>query len=170
MGSKSRIKPRPEHWALYEQRPYHTAALTAADKWERIGYIALGAVVVAVLGPFVPSRRRRMPDNWTEYNAGLIPSSIIALLLAAGLYNEYIRKPARNHRLGYQLVGRFVVRGKQQVFGSAWLEFDPDDWHRVPIETGVYERFQKDDTVEVVYSATEDLVSVRKIIRPAPTA
>ena len=29
----SRIKPRLEHWLLYEQRPYQQASLTAAEKW-----------------------------------------------------------------------------------------------------------------------------------------
>ena len=137
---------------------------------ERIGYIALGAGVMSALGPFVPSRRpsSHLPNNWEEYSAKLIPSIAIALLMAAGAFYEYITKPAKNRKLGYRLIGRLVVLGKQKVFGSAWLEFAPDDTHRVGIDTELFDCFEKGDTVEVIYSTTEDLISVQKIIRSAP--
>ncbi|WP_305032720.1 hypothetical protein [Hymenobacter convexus] len=95
--------------------------------------------------------------------ADLVPSVAVALLLAAAAGYEWIGKPLKNRRLGYQLVGRFVVQGKQQLLGAAWLELPPDDTHRVGVPAAVFEAIQKGDTVEVVYSATEDFVGVHKI-------
>jgi hypothetical protein len=172
MSAKSRPGPRPEHLARYERQPFRYPALEPSDKRERIGYILLGVLLMTVLGPFVPSRRRHrhIPDNWAEYNARLVASAVVAILMGVGAYYQYISKPARNQRRAYRLVGRFVVRGKQQFFGSAWLEFAPDDTHRVGIDPALFDRFQVGDTVDVAYSATGDLISVRKIVLPAATA
>ena len=63
-----------------------------------------------------------------------------------------------------------MVRGKQKVFRSVWLEFAPDDTHRVGIDPALFDRFPGGDTVEVAYSATGDLISLRKIVLPAATA
>ena len=65
MDTNSRIGPRPEHWACYEQQPFRYPTLEPADKCERMGYMLLGVLPMAILGPFVPSRRsgRHIPAN-----------------------------------------------------------------------------------------------------------
>ncbi len=163
--ANSRIKPRPEHWSFYQQKPFRTMPLDKSEKVERVLYIGLAVVVITMLLPLLPTRHGRE----LNYVASLPASLFVALVVGIRAYHEYIRKPARNHRLGYQLVGQFRVLGKQKLFGNTWLELEPDDLHRVPVEAAVYNHFQKGDLVAVVYSVTEDLISVRKIIAPAPT-
>lgn len=169
MANSLRIKPTARHWHLYQKRPFHTNGLTFSQIVQRVFLIGLGAVVVALLGPFVPSRRSgsHLPATVEEYALHLVPCTLIALLLAVAAGYEYIAKPLKNRRLGYQLVGRFVVQGKQQLFGSTWLELPPDDTHRVGVSAAVFEAVQKGDTVEVVYSATEDFIGLHKINPPA---
>ena len=159
-----RIKPRAEHWPLYQQKHFRTMPLDKSEKVERMLYIGLAVSVITALSPLLPTRHGRALD----YVSSLPASLFVALVIGAGAYHEYLIKPARNHRLGYRLVGQFRVRGKQKLFGKTWLELEPEDLHRVPVEFKVYDRFQKGDLVEVVYSATQDLISVRKIIPPAP--
>ena len=172
MAAKSQTGPRAEHLARYERQPFRYPTLQPSDKRERMGYILLGVLLMTILGPFVPSRRphRHIPTNWAEYDAGLMASAVVAILMGACAYYQYLIKPARNQRRAYRLVGRFVVRGKQRVFGSAWLEFAPDDTHRAGIDPALFDHFQVGDTVAVAYSATGDLISVRKVVLPAATA
>ena len=65
MDANSRIRPRPEHWAFYEQQPFRYPTLEPADKRGRMGYMLLGVLLMAILGPFVPSRwsDRHIPTN-----------------------------------------------------------------------------------------------------------
>ncbi|MDO7849842.1 hypothetical protein Q5H92_26010 [Hymenobacter sp. M29] len=172
MANSLRIKPTTRHWHLYQKRPYRTASLSLSQVAKRVTLLIMGAVVVALLGPFVPSHRlgTHLPATMEEYLVQLLPCSLIALLLAVAAGYEYIGKPLKNQRLGYRRVGQFVVRGKQQLLGSAWLELPPDDTHRVGVPEAVFKAIQKGDTVEVVYSATEDFVSVHKINPPAARA
>ena len=113
----------------------------------------------------MPSLRSRhhLPATFEEYLAGLLPSCLFALLLGWGVIYEYIRKPLKNKRLGYQLVGCFAVLGKQKLLGKAWLELEPDDTHRVGVTKDAFEQLRKGDVVEVAYSATHDLISLRSI-------
>lgn len=169
MAVKYQTGFRAEHLALYERQPFRYPTLEPADKRERMGFILLGVLLMTILGPFVPSRRpnRHIPANWAEYDAALLVSGVVAILMGVGVYYQYITKPTRNQRLAYRLVGRLVVRGKQKVFRSAWLEFAPDGTHRVGIEPALFDRFQVGATLEVAYSATGDLIGVRKIVLPA---
>ena len=167
MAASHRIGPAAAHWPLYRKQPFRTMRLDTAEKVERLLLIGAGTVAAAALLPLLPLRHQHMPGSWQEYLAGLPVSFLLALLLGGAAVHEFIGKPARNHRLGYRLVGQFTVRGRQRLLGDAWLELEPDDLHRVPVDANVYDQLQKGDTVEVVYSATKDLVSVRKIILPA---
>jgi hypothetical protein len=135
----------------------------------RLLLVLLGALAVTLLGPLVPSHRPNVHLLATgeEYIAQLVPCSVVALLLALGAGYEYIAKPLRNRQLGHQLVGRFVVQGKQRLLGSAWLELPPDDTHRVGVSEAVFASIRVGDMVEVVYSATADLVRLHRINTPA---
>ena len=88
MAVKSQTGPRPAHLALYERQPFRYPTLEPADKRERMGYILLGIVLVSILGTFVPSRRpdRHIPANWDEYNAALIISAVLAILMGISAY------------------------------------------------------------------------------------
>jgi hypothetical protein len=93
----------------------------------------------------MPSLRSRhhLPATFEDYVAGLLPSYLFALVLAWGAASEYISKPLKNKRLGYQLVGRFTVLDKQKLLGKAWLELEPDHMHRVGVTEQLFERFRK---------------------------
>jgi hypothetical protein len=100
----------------------------------------------------------------------LVGSAAIAVLVAVLLWEEWLLKPARNHKLGYHLMGRFVVQGKQQLFGSSWLELPPDDTHRVGVPDELFATIEKGDTVEVAFSASKEFISLRKISSPGASA
>lgn len=172
MNRGHRVKPQAKHWALYSQTPYEELPLTSGQQRGRMAGIAFAVVVVALLVPFVPSRHRHshIPATLEEYARMLVGGSVIALLIGLLWWYEYLLKPMRNHKRGYRLVGQFEVRGKQRVFGSAWLELAPDDTHRVGVPEEVFDALHKGDTVEVVYSASEDFISVRKIMPTAASA
>jgi len=171
MDNSVRIKPSPQHWALYEQRPHEEVALTAQQKRGYLIKILTAAALIALLLPVIPSRHRHShgPTTLAAYTQ-MLPMSIgLALLLAAVWLYEYLGKPAKNRRLGYRLVGRFAVRGKMQVWGKCWLKFAPDDTHRVGVPREFYDTVSQGDGVEVVYSATEDFIGARKIDLPPAT-
>ena len=162
-------QPLTKHWALYKRQPHRTPGLTLWQIIVRLLCIGLGTVVLTLLGPLIPSlrARHRVPTTGEEYLADLLPSFAVALLLASGVVYECIIKPLKEKQLGYRLVGQFAVLGKQELFGKSWLELAPDDTHRVGVTQEAFERFQKGDVVEVVYSATRELISVGKIFPPA---
>lgn len=168
MASSPRIKPTARHWHLYQKRRHREAGLTPGQVVRRLLLLLLGAVAMSLLGPFVPLRRpgSHIPATSEEYLAQLLPCSVVALLVAVAAGYEYIAKPLKNRRLGYRLVGQFVVLGKQKLLGQSWLELPPDDTHRVGVPETVFAAIQKGDTVEVVYSATADFISVHKINAP----
>ena len=43
------------------------------------------------------------------------------------------------------------------------MKLEPDDFHRVGLDSAMFDHSEKGDTVEVLYSATEDFISLHKI-------
>lgn len=163
INHSSRLRAAHKH--LYQKVAYREPGLSFWQQTKRLLLLLAGAFLVAVLTPFIPSRRHNdnIPSTMDEYAQKLPYSVLFAVFcLAYGVY-ELLMKPARNRQTGYQLVGRFPVRAKMQVLTSRWLEFAPDDTHRVNVDQQFYDRIEKGDIVEIVYSSYDSLVGIRRI-------
>ncbi|WP_426490292.1 hypothetical protein [Hymenobacter sp. 102] len=53
---------------------------------------------------------------------------------------------------------------KSYVLKNYWLEFTPDDTHRVPVAPDLYTRIQPGDMVEVTY---DDEFELQRVVRIA---
>ncbi|MCB2379362.1 hypothetical protein LGH70_17320 [Hymenobacter sp. BT635] len=155
----------PHHRKLYRRVLWLEAGLSLGEQLLRLVLIAVGAVVMALVLPFIPSRHSgfEIPDTMEEYAPKLLASlGLLVLLFGYGVY-QFLLKPHRNRQAGYQLVGEFDVRRKTSVLGAMWLELAPDETHRVSVPARLYASLSPGDRVEVRYSASYDLLSIRKV-------
>lgn len=160
-GSRLRLA----HQHLYQKVVCHEPGLTIWQKAKRLFLLVFGAALVALLTPFIPSRRHNdtIPLTMEEYAPKLLYSGLFAVVaLGYGVY-ELLIKPARNRYSSYQWIGRFPVRAKQQVLMTTWLEFAPDDTHQVEVDRQLYNKIALGDIVEIIYSSHTAPLSVRRI-------
>jgi hypothetical protein len=171
MVSKPEFKPKPEHWALYSQVACKEPAISVVQGIKRLLGIGLITLAIVLLVPFLPSRRpaEHLPSTFEEYGQRLPGSIFLGIVFFCfGVY-EWLVKPRYNQRMGYRLVGQFQVRIKMKVLGFTWLELAPDETHRVEVTSELYDAIENGDVVEIIYSASKDLISVRKTSRVLPT-
>ncbi len=152
-----------QHRHLYQQVPYTRPAFSwTAQLLKTIGFSLIFGMV-GLLHPFI---RRRHPAlaSWEEYKAAL-PATVLVWVLGTAIvaYLHMVRE-YQLPRTTHQWVGRFPVRMKSYVLKNYWLEFTPDDTHRVPVAPDLYTRIQPGDMVEVTY---DDEFELQRVVRIA---
>lgn len=167
----SKVPLRRAHVHLYRKVPFRAEGFSLRRQLGKVAlYLALVGVAVVVL-PFVPTRFQRyaVPTSWEEYLRYLPAALLVGVLLAVGTVYGTLIRPWRQSRLAHRLVGRFPVRTKTAALGRYWLEFAPDDTHRVSVGKPLFERVQPGDLMEVSYSADGELQNV-VLIAPSVSA
>lgn len=167
----SKAPLRRAHAHLYRKVPFRAESFSLRRQLGKLAlYLALVSVAVVLL-PFVPSRFQRyaVPGSWEDYLRYLPAALLVGVLLAVGTVYGTLITPWRQSRHAHRLVGRFPVRMKTAALGQYWLEFMPDDTHRVGVGPSLFERVQPGDLVEVSYSADGELQNV-VLIAPSQSA
>ncbi|TGE21141.1 hypothetical protein [Hymenobacter metallicola] len=165
MAAKLGAQLPPQHRKFYRKVLRPGPRLSLSQQFRRLLFITLGALGAALLIPFIPSCRHSvtLPSTLEDYAPKLLASVVLApLLFGYGIY-YYLITPRRQRRLGYQQVGQFVVLSKTNVLGSAWLTLTPTETHRIAVEPALFAKLEVGDAVEVVYSASDELVSIRPL-------
>ncbi|MET4108784.1 hypothetical protein [Hymenobacter sp. UYP22] len=158
---------RRAHAHLYKKVPFQAASFSLRTQLAKLAlYLAIISVAVVVL-PFLPTRfyRYSAPSSPEQYLAYVPAALLVGLLLAVGAVYSTILTPWRQSHHAHRLVGRFPVRMKTAVLGQYWLEFAPDDTHRVSVSQSLFARVEPGDQVEVSYSADGELQKVVLVAR-----